>query len=66
MYVQHRRPGRIRRTILDWDKLNGYKVPCAYLVSASFQRLVELAMRGLIKGIFYIYQLLINSKSHAE
>ncbi len=33
---------------------------------ASFQRLVELAMRGLVNIIVYIDDLLVHSKSHAE
>jgi hypothetical protein len=33
---------------------------------ASFQRLVELAMRGLVNVIVHIDDLLVHSKSHAE
>jgi hypothetical protein len=33
---------------------------------ASFQRLVELAMRGLINVIVYIDNLLVHSRNHAE
>jgi hypothetical protein len=33
---------------------------------ASFQRLVELAMRGLVNVIVYIDNLLVSSKNHAE
>ena len=33
---------------------------------ASFQRLVELAMRGLANVIVYIDDLILHSKSHAE
>ena len=33
---------------------------------ASFQRLVEMAMHGLINVIVYIDDILLHSKSHAE
>jgi hypothetical protein len=33
---------------------------------ASFQRLVELAMRGLFNAIVYIDALLVRSRNHAE
>jgi hypothetical protein len=33
---------------------------------ASFQRLVELAMRGLLNVMVYIDDLLVHSKNHAE